>query len=143
MDGREVIIYTDGGAINNPGKAAIGTIIQFNKETKEYAKEVGIKTNNQAEYLAVIFALEKIKQIFGKNNLQRLKIVLNLDSELVAKQITNQYKIKESGLFPYFIKFHNLRLDFGEIKINHIPREKNLADRLVKKILFNKFSTLI
>jgi hypothetical protein len=61
----------------------------------------------------------------------------------VAKQINNQYKIKEKELFPYFIKFHNLKLDFNEIKINLIPREKNLADRLVKKILFHKFSTLI
>jgi ribonuclease HI len=143
MDRREITVYTDGGVINNPGRAAIGVVIKFNHEVKEYAKEVGIKTNNQAEYLAVIFALEKIKQIFGKNNLSQLKIVLNLDSELVAKQINNQYKIKEKGLFPYFIKFHNLRLDFGEIKINLVPRKENLADRLVKKILFHKFSTLI
>jgi ribonuclease HI len=143
MDRREIMVYTDGGAINNPGKAAIGVVIKFNHEVKEYAKEVGIKTNNQAEYLAVIFALEKIKQIFGKNNLSKLKIILNLDSELVAKQINNQYKIKDKKLFLYFVKFHNLKLDFGEIEINHIPREKNLADRLVKKILFHKFSTLI
>ena len=143
MDRREITVYTDGGAINNPGRAAIGVVIKFNNEVKEYAKEVGLKTNNQAEYLAVIFALEKIKQIFGKKKLSQLKIVLNLDSELVVKQITNQYKIKEKDLFPYFIKFHNLKLDFGEIEINHIPREKNLADRLVKKILFHKFSTLI
>jgi len=143
MDRGEIIVYTDGGAINNPGKAAIGVIIKFNNKVKEYAKEVGIKTNNQAEYLAVIFALEKIKQIFGKDKISQLKIVLNLDSEVVAKQISYQYKIKEEKLIPYFIKFHNLKLDFREIKINLIPREENLADRLVKKILFHKFSTLI
>jgi ribonuclease HI len=143
MAHREIIIYTDGGAINNPGRAGIGVVIKFNGKVKEYAKEIGTKTNNQAEYSAVIFALEKVKQIFGKNNLSQLKIILNLDSELVAKQISNKYKIKEKELFPYFIKFHNLSLEFGEIKINLIPRENNLADRLVKRILFHKFSTLI
>jgi ribonuclease HI len=143
MDRKKINIYTDGGAINNPGKAGIGVIIQFDNKTKEYAKEVGIKTNNQAEYLAVIFALEKIKQIFGKNKIKQLEIILNLDSQLVAKQISNEYKIKEKELFPYFIKLHNLKIDFGEIIINLIPREKNLADRLVKKVLFNNFSTLI
>jgi len=143
MGNQEIIVYTDGGAINNPGKAGIGVVIRFKDKVKEYAKEVGIKTNNQAEYLAVIFALEKIKQIFGKDKISQLKVNLNLDSELVAKQINNQYKIKEQELFAYFIEFHNLKLDFGEIKINHIPRENNLADRLVKKILFHKFPTLI
>ncbi|GIW67264.1 MAG: hypothetical protein KatS3mg096_132 [Candidatus Parcubacteria bacterium] len=140
---KEIIVYTDGGAINNPGKAAIGVVLKFDQRIKEYSKDIGIKTNNQAEYQAVIFALEKIKQIFGKEKIKNLKIILNLDSEVVAKQIDNQYKISEPNLFPYFIKFHNLRLDFGEIKINLIPREQNLADKLVKKILFHKFSTLI
>jgi len=143
MANREIIVYTDGGSINNPGKSAIGVVIKYENKIKEYAKEVGVKTNNQAEYLAVIFALEKIKKIFGKEKISQMKIILNLDSELVAKQISNQYKIKDPELFSYFIKFHNLKLDFEEIKINLIPREENLADRLVKKILFHKFYTLI
>ena len=139
----ELIIYTDGGAVNNPGKAAIGVVIKFNNKVKEYAKEIGIKTNNQAEYLAVIFALEKIKQIFGKEKLKQLKIILNLDNEVVARQINYEYKIQDKNLIPYFIKVHNLKIEFKNITFNLIPREKNIADKLVKKILFHKFSTLI
>ena len=139
----ELIIYTDGGAVNNPGKAAIGVVIKFNNKVKEYAKEIGIKTNNQAEYLAVIFALEKIKQIFGKEKLKKLKIILNLDNEVVARQINYEYKIQDKNLIPYFIKVHNLKIEFKNITFNLIPREKNIADKLVKKILFHKFSTLI
>ena len=143
MATKEIIIYTDGGAINNPGRAALGVIIKFDSKVKEYVQEIGIKTNNQAEYSAIIFALEKVKKIFGKDKISQLKVILNLDSEVVAKQINGEYKIKEKELFPYFIKFHNLKIDFGEIKVNLIPRENNLADKLVKKILFHKFSTLI
>ncbi len=143
MATNELIIYTDGGAINNPGKAAIGVVILFNNKVKEYAKEIGIKTNNQAEYLAVIFALEKIKQIFGKEKLKQFKIILNLDNEIVARQINYEYKIQDKNLIPYFIKVHNLKIDIKNITFQLIPRGKNIADKLVKKILFHKFSTLI
>jgi ribonuclease HI len=143
MATNELIIYTDGGAINNPGKAAIGVVILFNNKVKEYAKEIGIKTNNQAEYLAVIFALEKIKQIFGKEKLKQFKIILNLDNEVVARQINYEYKIQDKNLIPYFIKVHNLKIDIKNITFQLIPRGKNIADKLVKKILFHKFSTLI
>jgi ribonuclease HI len=143
MATNELIIYTDGGAINNPGKAAIGVVILFNNKVKEYAKEIGIKTNNQAEYLAVIFALEKIKQIFGKEKLKQFKIILNLDNEVVARQINYEYKIQDKNLIPYFIKVHNLKIEIKNITFQLIPRGKNIADKLVKKILFHKFSTLI
>lgn len=140
----EIIVYTDGGTIQNPGRAAIGILIKTKDKTKEYFKEVGIKTNNQAEYEAIIFALEKIKHFYGKSKIKQAKIILHTDSELVGKQIKNEYKVLEGELIPYFIKFHNLKLDFGEIEIKIISREENkIADKLVKKALFPKFSTVI
>lgn len=141
----EIILYTDGGSINNPGRAAIGVVIHHNNQIKEYSRFIGEdKTNNEAEYEAVIFALEKAKQLFGKRKLQKTNIVLNLDSELVGNQLIGKYKIMEERLFPYFIKFHNLKIDLPNIKINIIPREKNAAaDALVKKSLFPKISTFI
>lgn len=140
----ELIVYTDGGAINNPGRAAIGVVLKFPQKIKKYAKEIGEKTNNQAEYEAVIFALEKIKHIYGKERIKKVKVTLHLDSELVGNQLKGKYKILEEELFPYFIKFHNLKMDFYQIEIKIIPREENkLADKLVKDILFHNFSTII
>ncbi|MFH1392418.1 MAG: ribonuclease HI family protein [bacterium] len=115
-------IFTDGGARGNPGPAAIGVVIG----KKKYSKCLGITTNNQAEYQAVIFALEKAKEI----NLQELEI--NLDSELVCKQLNHEYRVKNKGLQPLFIKAWNLSLDFKKIIFKHIPREQNKeADKLV------------
>ncbi|BCX15438.1 MAG: hypothetical protein KatS3mg097_330 [Candidatus Parcubacteria bacterium] len=144
-DFSEIIVYTDGGSLNNPGKAAIGVVIHYKNQTKEYSRVIGEnKTNNEAEYEAVIFALEKVKQLFGKKNLQKVNIVLNLDSELVGNQLKGKYKIMEEKLIPYFIKFHNLKIDLPNISINIIPREKNAAaDALVKKSLFPSFLTFI
>ncbi|GBD34756.1 14.7 kDa ribonuclease H-like protein [bacterium HR35] len=136
---KEIFVYTDGGSLNNPGKSAIGVIIKFEDKIKEYAKEIGIKTNNEAEYEAVIFALEKIKKFLGKEKIKNYKIILHLDSELVGKQLRGEYKILEENLQRYFIQFWNLKIDFGEIEIKIIPREENQrADKLVKSVLFQK-----
>ncbi len=141
---KDIIIYTDGGAINNPGPSAIGVIIKIGPEIKEYAEEIGNATNNQAEYQAVIFALEKIKHLIGKERCEKAKVVIHLDSEIVGKQLSGEYKISEPELQNYFIKFYNLKFDFGKIEIKIIPREENKqADNLVKSVLFHKLSTII
>lgn len=119
-------IFTDGGSRGNPGPSAIGVIIN----DKKYSKFIGQKTNNQAEYEAIIFALEQAKKL----KLQELEI--NLDSELVCKQLNREYKIKDKDLQPLFIKAWNLSLDFKKIIFKHIPREQNKkADKLVNKEL--------
>lgn len=139
----KIVAYTDGGSLNNPGKAAIGVVIKTKTGVKKFSKEIGIKTNNQAEYEAIIFALEKIKQIYKKDNLKKIKVVINTDSEVVGNQLKGKYKIFEEKLYPYFIKFNNLKIGFSEIDINIIDRHENKeADKLVKKILFNKLSTI-
>jgi ribonuclease HI len=132
---KEIEVFADGGAINNPGEAAIGIIIKFDNKIKEYYKKVGKKTNNQAEYLAIIFALEKIKLLLGKDNCQKSKIIIKTDSQLAGNQIKGLYKVLEKEIFPYFIRFNNLKMDFGSIEIEIIPREKNLAHRLVELAL--------
>ena len=131
--GRQVlIIFTDGGSRNNHGPAAIGVVIG----NKEYAEYIGETTNNVAEYQAVIFALKKAKHLLGKNQLKKTKVVINLDSELVANQLNGKYKILEPDLQPLFIEVWNLKFDFPDLKFQYIPREKNKrADRLVNEIL--------
>ena len=133
----KIIVYTDGGARDNPGPAAIGVVITQEGQTlKKYSDFIGHATNNQAEYQAVIFALKKIKLLFNKKKAKTMKIEICLDSELMAKQLNHQYKIKEKDLQPLFLKIWNLILDFGQINFKYIPRQQNKeADRLVNQAL--------
>jgi ribonuclease HI len=133
-----ITIYTDGGARGNPGPAAIGAQIidGKGKVVKEVSKAIGNATNNFAEYLAVVEALEAAKQVFGKKT-KELKFELKLDSELVQKQLSGIYQIKEPGLVPFFIQIHNLRVSaFPHLTFIHVRRELNKeADRLVNEAL--------
>lgn len=134
----KVIIYTDGGSRGNPGPAGIGTVIADGKGNiiKEYAHFLGVKTNNEAEYEAVIFGLRKIKALLGKEKIKNMEIEFRMDSQLIARQLNGQYKIEEERLFPLFIKIWNLKMDFGPIKFTEIPREKNKeADRLANEAM--------
>jgi len=137
-DIEKVTIYTDGGSRGNPGPAAIGVVIRDSEGrlVKSYGKAIGQKTNNEAEYEAVAFALGRVKALFGGARARLLSVVVNMDSELVARQLGGEYKIEEERLFPLFIKIWNSRLDFNEVRFIHIPREKNRdADRLVNEAL--------
>lgn len=119
----KLIIYTDGGARGNPGPAGIGAA--FYNEKKELLAEVseylGVATNNQAEYQAVIAALEKAKTMKAED------LDFYLDSELVVKQLKREYKVKNKDLAPLFLKVYNLSLNFKKISFTHIPREQNSA----------------
>lgn len=128
----KAIIYADGGSRNNPGPSALGVVIADDKGKilKEYSRYLGEATNNQAEYEAVIFALQKAKQLKYKN------IEIRVDSELIYYQLTGKYKIKDPDLQPLFIKAWNLRLDYDKVDIKIIPREQNKkADKLVNQEL--------
>ena len=130
-DYTKVKVYTDGGARGNPGPAAIGVVIKGNDDkVQEYNKYIGEATNNQAEYQALVLGLEKAKALGAKI------IDCFLDSELVVKQLDRQYKIKNKGLGPFFLKIWNLSQSFEEINFHYIPREENKeADRLVNLAL--------
>jgi len=127
-------MYTDGGARNNPGPAAIGVWIET--LDKKYAEYIGEKTNNEAEYEALIFGLKKIKALVGKEKTKETKIECYLDSELVVKQLNHQYKLKEEYIQKNFIEIWNLMLDFQKVTFCHIMREENkIADALVNEAL--------
>lgn len=128
MQNKKLVIYTDGGARNNPGPAGIGAVIrdENGKVIKSISKYIGEATNNQAEYMAVIEALKKAKELAAA------ELEFYLDSELVVKQLNRAYKVKDPDLAPLFLQIHNLSLSFKKIIFKHIPREKNEeADRLV------------
>lgn len=124
----KLTIYTDGGARGNPGPAGVACVIydEKGKLIGQYSKFIGTTTNNQAEYQALIFGLEKAKEISAK------KVKCFLDSELISKQLTGQYRIKDKDLKPLFAKILRLTNRFDSVTFRYIPREKNkLADKLV------------
>ena len=127
-------MYTDGGSRGNPGPAAIGVYVET--LNKKYGECIGIKTNNEAEYGALIFGLKKIKAVLGNEKAKRAEVECLLDSELVVKQLNHEYKLKEKHIQEFFLEVWNLMLDFEKVSFIHIPREKNkIADALVSEAL--------
>jgi ribonuclease HI len=139
------IIYTDGGSRGNPGPSAIGVVIcnEKGQPLKKHSEVIGEATNNEAEYQAVIFALKKVKALYGKDKMKESQFEIRLDSELVANQLNHKFKIEEPNIQPLFLKIWNLMLDFGKIKFITIPREQNKeADKLVNQALDSKQTEL-
>lgn len=130
-------MYTDGGSRNNPGPAAVGVYIETLR--KQYGHYIGEKTNNEAEYEAVIFGLQKIKHLVGKDDAKKTEVAVYLDSEFVTKQLKHEYKVREEHIQKLFLEVWNLMLDFKEVSFYHILRDKNtVADALVNQALDEK-----
>ena len=142
---KKIIIYTDGGSKGNPGKAAIGVVFcnEMGQEIKKFGEYLGDSlTNNDAEYMAVIFALKKFKAIFGKEMAKVGEIEIRSDSELLVNQMNGKYKLENEKIQKFFIEIWNLKIDFKEVKFKAIPREKNKeADRLVNEALDGQMSS--
>lgn len=135
-------VWTDGGAVGNPGPAAVAFIIkdETEKTIYQFFKYIGETTNNQAEYQALIAALEKLRTI-GINKEDKIKVFL--DSELIVNQLNRKYKVKNQGLKPLFLKAYNLAVSLGDVSFQHIFREENKeADKLVKKAIFKNKSNV-
>ena len=140
MNKKEIFyINTDGGSRGNPGQSGAGAVILNDKNVvlKTGTRALGVMTNNEAEYQAVVFGLKLFKSALGKDKAQSVQIVLRIDSELVAKQLRGEYQIKEEKLFPLFIEIWNLRVkDFPNLEIVHVLRAQNsLADELANKAM--------
>jgi len=132
----KLLIFCDGGARGNPGPAAIGVVVKDEKggTVASFGKRVGETTNNIAEYLAVIEALEWIK-----NSLHPALYTLKffLDSRLVVNQLNGLFKIKDAKIRELIIKIRQLEIEVGgNIFYCLIPRQENqLADKLVNQSL--------
>jgi len=133
-------VFTDGGARGNPGPAAIGALIIAESGIKTYriSRKIGLTTNNDAEYQAVLAALVFLrdsKNILGINE----NTVINLysDSTLIVNQINGLFKIKQPLFKEYFFKIRYLEQEIkANIYYRTIPREKNTeADKLVNQAL--------
>lgn len=126
----KAILHTDGGARGNPGPGGIGAVLEIDGQQHLFKEFIGVATNNQAEYKAVILGLQKAKD-FGAT-----EVDVYLDSELVQQQLSGLYKVKNQDLGSLFVKVWNLTQGFKKIKYLHIRREENkLADKLVNQAL--------
>jgi ribonuclease HI len=130
----KVIINVDGAARGNPGPAAIGAVIkdETGNIVARLSHPLGVTTNNQAEYQAIIIALEKAISLGVK------QVKVKSDSELVVNQINGRYKIKNTGLRPLYVKVVALIGKLEGFSIICIPREQNVeADALANRALDN------
>ena len=128
-------VFTDGGARGNPGPAGIGVVFYDDngENVGEISRYIGISTNNVAEYLAVIYALQEAVFMKVKN------IILKLDSQLVERQLIGEYRVKDQNILKFYDLAVNLLRRFETIKIEHVPREENTdADALVNTAIDSK-----
>ncbi|HEY55509.1 MAG TPA: ribonuclease HI family protein [Dehalococcoidia bacterium] len=132
MNPKRVVIYSDGASSGNPGPAAIGAVLKDGqgKFLARISQRIGEATNNQAEYRAIIAALEKAIGLGAE------EVDIKSDSELVVKQIQGSYRVKKATLRPLYQRVVQLIGSFATFSITHIPRQQNReADNLAKKAL--------
>lgn len=133
----EITVHTDGACRGNPGKASVAfTITGIGEKPIEYAQPIGVTTNNQAEYQAMHAAVNELAEHQLHNN----DIQFFSDSELMIRQLTGVYKVKDGLLRPIFSEImaglEKLRADGNEISLTAVRREENQrADELANMAL--------
>lgn len=130
--GRRVIAYTDGASRGNPGPAAIGAVLvgPDGREWHLISRRIGRATNNEAEYQAAIAALEAALALGAQ------EVELRTDSELLARQLSGRYRVRNPRLVTLHNRMKDLRDRFARLQIVHIRREENRrADALANQAL--------
>ncbi len=126
------VVYTDGASRGNPGPASIGAVVidPTGQIRREISETLGVTTNNVAEYKALIAALEAALELGAR------RAEVRMDSELIVRQMTGQYRVKNPGMIPLFTRVLALRRQFDNVDFQHVPRAQNkLADALANRAL--------
>ena len=136
---RTLEIFIDGACSGNPGKAGIGVVINHQGETiKEVSKAIGDATNNIAEYSALVCALQEALVMKAR------ELQIFTDSELMVRQVTGVYKVKNEKLKVLFDQVRCLMGGFDRVDINHVRREKNKqADKLATDSIKKKQARMV
>jgi ribonuclease HI len=128
----KLVVHVDGGARGNPGPAAAAAVVSTpDGDVLDEAHELlGVVTNNVAEYRGLLLGLQRARQL-GADEVE----VVN-DSELVAKQINGQYKVKHPDMKPLYAEARKALEGFGRWRVRSVPRAQNAAaDALVNQAL--------
>ena len=132
MNMKRMVIFTDGASRGNPGPAAIGVTIkdEQGRFITSISQRIGRATNNQAEYRAIIAALEEATRLDAK------RVDVKMDSELVVKQINGEYRVKKATLKPLYQQVKQQQGLLEGLTITHILRQQNIkSDNLANKAL--------
>jgi ribonuclease HI len=127
-----LIINVDGASRGNPGPAAVGITLkdEHSQLVAAISQKIGITTNNQAEYKAIIAALKKALSLGAK------RIFVKSDSELMVRQMQGSYRVKKAELIPLHREAGRLSGCFESFTLVSIPREENReADKLANLAL--------
>ena len=127
-------VYSDGASRGNPGISAIAFMImtEDGRLLKRYSKCIGVRTNNQAEYEALISALE------SASNLTDQEVTCCMDSELVVKQLNEEYQVRNPKLKTLWLKVQELKQSFQRTTFKSDPRTDihiKQVDRLANQAL--------
>lgn len=128
----QATLFADGGSRGNPGQAASGAVLLDPKGVviAEVGRYLGIATNNVAEWSALLFGLERARELGIRT------LAVRLDSELVVKQLSGEYRVKHPDLAPLHRRVKVLLRDFEHVDVRHVPRKQNkLADAIVNRVL--------
>jgi len=130
--GEHLILRTDGASRGNPGHAASGVVIERADGTlvARGKKYLGVMTNNQAEYRALIAGLKAVARY------QPVAVSVFMDSELIVKQMNGQYRVRDAALSPLYAEAQGIVAQLALVSFAHVPRGKNaLADKLANEAL--------
>ncbi|MBC8318981.1 MAG: ribonuclease HI family protein [Desulfobulbaceae bacterium] len=133
--GSTLYLYSDGASRGNPGEGGAGVVITDNMGNEVFSKGfyIGHCTNNEAEYKALIIGLAEASGGECDN------IVIFLDSQLIVRQITGEYQVKNKNLILLYEQVMDLLTFFRRYRVEYIPRSQNTrADQLANEGLDSK-----
>ncbi len=125
-------LFADGGSRGNPGPAASGAVLydEHGHVLREVGTFLGVATNNVAEWTGLLTGLEAAIELGVRD------LAIRLDSELVVKQLSGAYRVKNEGLIPLHARAKTLLRSFAHVDIRHVPRKQNAAaDALCNQVL--------
>lgn len=131
-------LYADGGARGNPGPAGAGAVIRNEQGSTvtTVSKFLGHRTNNFAEYEAVILALQELLPVLKAGEASTTNVIVKMDSELVVKQMKGEYKVKHPVLKEQYARLAQLAGAFHSVTFTHVPRAQNAdADALANEAM--------
>ena len=131
-------IHADGGARGNPGPAGAGALIrdELGNSIASVSRFLGTRTNNFAEYEAVILAFETLADLIGTDRASAAEVTVKMDSELVVKQMRGEYKVRHPVLKEQYARLVRGSGIFKTVSFMHVPRAQNSdADALANEAM--------